>query len=323
NVDSTATSNLITNGDFEGAGVTGWSAKGSAGAPAQSSAQQWQGNNSLSETTTAAAGDGVKYVYSNALLTNGQNYNLSFYLKLSSGTWTNANMAVGRADDGATDTACVVAPATDPSTTSWTRYSCSFTAGVQSGSPYIFIKQLDGVVRTFFIDGVQLQSGSFATAFNAGGAIQLSGIVNSPVAFQNKVDSTTAFQIQGAGGTTYLNVNTLAGSVTLGTPSGSASTSIFGGSAGINIGTGGVANTIQIGNTTGAVAQTIDIGNNATASSTNTVVIGSTVGSSALTLQGGTGNINLNPSGASNTGVLVKPGTDSTAAFKIQNAGGS
>ena len=35
------------------------------------------------------------------------------------------------------------------------------------------------------------------------------------------------------------------------------------------------------------------------------------------------GSINITPSGAANTGVLVKPTTDSTAAFQIQNAGAS
>ncbi len=92
----------------------------------------------------------------------------------------------------------------------------------------------------------------------------------------------------------------------------------------ISVGTSGVANTVQIGNTSGAVAQTINIGNSSTASSTNTVNIGSAIGTSPITLKGGTSGITLNPAGgSSNNGVLVKPTSDTTTAFQVQNASGT
>jgi hypothetical protein len=119
---------------------------------------------------------------------------------------------------------------------------------------------------------------------------------------QSTVNSATAFQVQNSSSQVLFNVDTAAN--------------------GLSLGNAGLAGTIQIGNTTGAVAQTINIGNNATASSTNTVNIGSSVGSSATTIKSGTGNINLSPSGASDTGVIVKPGTDSANVFNIQNAAG-
>jgi hypothetical protein len=100
-------------------------------------------------------------------------------------------------------------------------------------------------------------------------------------------NSTTAFQVQNAAGNNYIQVDTSG--------------------ANLYLGNGGIASTIQIGNTTGAVAQTINIGNNATASSTNTVVIGSTIGTSPVTIQSGT------------SGVLAK-GANSSTAFQIQNA---
>ena len=50
------------------------------------------------------------------------------------------------------------------------------------------------------------------------------------------------------------------------------------------------------------------------------VVIGSTSGASALTLNSGTGNINVTPNGASNSGVIVKPYTAATALFTVQSA---
>jgi hypothetical protein len=71
------------------------------------------------------------------------------------------------------------------------------------------------------------------------------------------------------------------------------------------IGNGATAHGIQIG--TGAAVQTIKIG------STNTT--------SSTTLQGGTSGITLSSAGgSSNLGVLVKPVSNTTAAFQIQNA---
>jgi hypothetical protein len=45
--------------------------------------------------------------------------------------------------------------------------------------------------------------------------------------------------------------------------------------------------------------------------------------SSSTNIQGGTGGILLNPEGASNTGVTIKPVNNSTTAFQIQNSAGS
>src|SRR5581483_5643964 len=67
-------------------------------------------------------------------------------------------------------------------------------------------KKTSASAETIFIDGVQLQTGSNVTAFNAGGAVQIGGLLNSPIAVQNKSDSTTAFQIQNAAGTSNLLV---------------------------------------------------------------------------------------------------------------------
>ncbi len=86
-----------------------------------------------------------------------------------------------------------------------------------------------------------------------------------------------------------VSIQTTSGSTTIGNTATSYSTTIKGGTGGVSIGNGGIANTIQIGNTTGAVAQTINIGNNTTASSTNTVNIGNLLSTSATTIQGGTG----------------------------------
>ncbi|HEV7453996.1 MAG TPA: hypothetical protein VGO07_01935 [Candidatus Saccharimonadales bacterium] len=82
-----------------------------------------------------------------------------------------------------------------------------------------------------------------------------------------------------------INIGTVNSSnIIIGKTTGGSSTTVQGGTGGVNIGGGGVANTVQIGNTTSAVAQTINIGTNATASSSSAVTIGSTVAGN-LTLQ--------------------------------------
>ncbi len=87
--------------------------------------------------------------------------------------------------------------------------------------------------------------------------------------FQNQSDSTTAFRVQNASGTNYIQIDTSG--------------------ANLYLGNGGIASTVQIGNTTGAVAQTVNIGNNATASSTTNLTIGNLLSTSSTTIQGGTG----------------------------------
>ncbi|OVE79438.1 hypothetical protein BVY00_00415 [bacterium G20] len=96
---------------------------------------------------------------------------------------------------------------------------------------------------------------------------------NGAALFQNSANSVTAFQVQNLAGNNYIQVDTSG--------------------ANLNLGSGGIASTVQIGNTTGAVAQTINIGNNAIALSTTTITLGSTVGASATTIQAGTGEITL------------------------------
>ncbi|HXY17804.1 MAG TPA: hypothetical protein VEH48_00045, partial [Candidatus Nitrosopolaris sp.] len=184
----------------------------------------------------------------------------------------------------------------------WTRYQCTLSsATAPSTSGYIQITQgaSDTTAHTFYIDGVQLEQASTASNYSDG-TINLNGVISNPVVIQDGANSVNAFQVQNAAGNNFILADTTTATLSLGNT--------------------GIASTIQIGNTTGAVTQTIYIGNNATASSVTNVTIGSTIGASTTTIDSGTGNINLNPSGTSNTGVLVKPGANSTAAFQVQPA---
>ncbi|MBA3679546.1 hypothetical protein H0W80_05195, partial [Candidatus Saccharibacteria bacterium] len=83
----------------------------------------------------------------------------------------------------------------------------------------------------------------------------------------------------------------------------------------IDLGIGGIASTIQIGNTTGAVTQTINFGTNSTASSVTNITIGSIIGASATTIQAGSTGISL----AANTAIT---GTLTTSGFVGINGAG-
>ncbi len=296
NIDTSTTQNLVTSGSFELSSVPSiWTARGSSTLSIISSSQI-QGNNSLQVATTAAANDGAKYSTGASFLTSSTQYTVSFWAKLSSGSMT--TFEYGRADDGSTDTNCATGQSLS---TTWAYFTCTFTTGTVSGSPYIYFKQTDASARNIILDAVQLETGATATTFNAGGQVQLLGTVNSPVTIRPKSDSTQVLQVQNSSGTNFLQVDTLNGAVTMGNSSASTTTTIQGGtgasavsiqsgaSGTIKIGTANAANTIQVGNITDAIAQTINIGNNATASSTDTIAIGNLLSTSTTTIQGGTG----------------------------------
>lgn len=143
------------------------------------------------------------------------------------------------------------------------------------------------------------------------------GVSNTGAVTAVGVNSGTGL-LQGTGGmtvtgTAQINATT-ASATTIGSTSG-GSVSIQAGSSGISIGSGGAANTIQLGNTSGGVTQTINIGNNSTASSTNNVNIGSSIaGTTAIT---GATTITNRTSGSSDTlAVSNSTSTGNIAVFK-------
>jgi hypothetical protein len=157
-VDTLANNNLITNGDIE-SGVTGFTAKG-ATTRTQTNTYFWEGANSLSVATTAAANDGIKYDY---VFSPNTIYSFSFYARTASGTFT--DFVIGRQDNGADiDTNCINSILSI--TTTWTRYRCSFqTGGTISGSN-VYIKKTGTSAETIYIDGVQLEAGAVVSGFN-------------------------------------------------------------------------------------------------------------------------------------------------------------
>jgi hypothetical protein len=223
NVDSSTTSNLITNGGFESS-INGWSAKGSA-VISQSASQQWQGNSSLSVATTTATLDGASYAYTFGTATS---YTLSMYVK---GTAGFNDISIGRQDNGS-DIDCLTGQTL---TTNWTRFSCSFTTGGTISGSNIYIKKTGSVAETFFIDGVQLEAGSSATAFNPGGQLQLLGTINSPLTLKNVQNSVNALSVQNAAGSTILNVDTTNSRLGVGTSAPTVNFQVVGNNAGSEI----------------------------------------------------------------------------------------
>lgn len=200
NIDST-TNNMVGNPSIE-TSTTGWSPLGSATLSRTTSAK-YSGNAALQIAATAATGDGAKYPVA---LASSTTYSLSYYATNS--VATAFTPLVGRSDDGSTETNCSPSPTTGfPASVVWTRYSCTFTTGTVSGSPYIYIKIPSATARTFYLDAVQLEAGSVASGYSPA-SISLNGAINSPILLRNQSDSSTAFQIQNAAGTTQMSFDT-------------------------------------------------------------------------------------------------------------------
>jgi hypothetical protein len=158
NVDTLTNTNILTNGSAE-TGTTGWAALGSASL-AQSTTQRYIGTSSLAVTTTAAANDGAKYNLTTTTLASNTKYTLSLMARLAPGQ-SMATFQVGRAEDGSTFTSCLTAQTV--SSTGWTNFTCTFTTGTTSSTPFIYVRQTDATVRNIYIDAIQLTRFSLLT----------------------------------------------------------------------------------------------------------------------------------------------------------------
>jgi hypothetical protein len=198
---SITTADLVGNSDFEsgttGQSPSGWASIGTNSTLTVDNSQADFGTNSMKDVTSTNTNAGAKYNY--PLLASTQ-YTLSFYSKVLSGSIT--DVQAGRADDGSTNTNCFGGGQTV--TTTWTRFSCTFTTGATiSGTPYIFIYKTGASAETFWIDGVQLEQAAAASTYTAGN-IKLDG----QITFKNTANSTTAFQVQDAGAVNLFAIDT-------------------------------------------------------------------------------------------------------------------
>ncbi|HEX8226955.1 MAG TPA: carbohydrate binding domain-containing protein [Candidatus Saccharimonadales bacterium] len=197
---SNNSNNLLINPSFEATLGTTWTARGTA-APVQDATQFHNGSYSL-RLPNVAANDGAKQVVA---LTSATTYTLSFYARATPGTSDFATFAFGRADNGSTDTACRTAVTV--SKNGWSRYTCSFTTGTVSGSPYIYVKQTDAVARTVYVDGFTLETDANSTTVYQDGEIALGGVISTPLTVQPVSNSANAFQVTSARGASVFNVD--------------------------------------------------------------------------------------------------------------------
>lgn len=216
-VDTTDT-NLITNPGFEVNSV-GWAVEQGTGSVSRITSQSWLGQAALNVTTSSTANAGAKFVTGNTQPTQlalSTNYSLSWYARLSAGTFTDIK---GRysPNGGGVFVDCI--PSTQTvATTGWTRFTCSFNSGataVTAGAYIAIVQTATGTARTFYIDGVQLELGTAPTSY-AAGSVSINGIITSPINFKNTSDSTSAFAIQNSASTDIFQVDTLNNRVYIG-----------------------------------------------------------------------------------------------------------
>lgn len=219
NLDTT-TLNLDTNGSFENSNTTATGhATNHAGvtlAVDTTANNAYVGGNtgSVVATTSAVANSGIKYNLTTTTLASGTTYTLTFFAKLQVGQGAFTTLTAGRADNGATETPCTLSSTTVASY--WQRYSCSFTTGTTSGTPYFYIGQTDaGVAHSYYLDGIEFESGNVPDNYREG-KVQLNGDITSPSVFRPQSDSTSAFQIQNSSGTDLFNVDSANSILTVG-----------------------------------------------------------------------------------------------------------
>lgn len=207
-------SNLLTNPSFENNPITSWAADGAASAPTRDTTQAYNGVASGKVVTTATAGDGIKQ---NTGALSGT-YTVSFYAKLDASSAALSNGITFGLFNGTNETtyASTVLPANTPVvSTGWTRFSATFNSVSTTGTPYFFVKQPDAAAHTFYIDQVQVESGSNASGQGIGTA-QINSIISAPLTLQNTVNSTNAFNVFDASGNIVFGVDTLNRKVTVG-----------------------------------------------------------------------------------------------------------
>lgn len=200
NVDSTSP-NLIPNPGFE-TGTTDWSASGNASIALNTgSANVYAGQASLA-VTLGSTSPGATVALGQTLAAGS--YTFSFNAKGSVGI-TLTNPTIG-------GTTCTLSSGSVV-TTAFRLITCSVTAGSSFSSITIPSSTTSGIL---YIDAVQLTTGSTLQPYDIG-AIQLRGVIDSPVALQSLSNSTTAFYVQNTSSLPLFRVDTLNNLVFIGT----------------------------------------------------------------------------------------------------------
>lgn len=308
NVDNT-NANLISNPNMEG-GTTGWAVKG-ASAISQQTTYAYDGNNSLRVITTAAANDGTKFNYS--LLASTQ-YTFSVFVRSSADFST---LQIGYSSDGTNDTSC--ATAQTAKNANWMRLTCTFTTGAVSGTRYVYVKQTDAAIHTFYIDGAQLETAASASLYRDGKiAVGGSLLINGGQASASA--ATAALQVNALQGGSGLKVY------------GSGDNNIFQDAMNVYTADGSTA----LFSISDSIRVTSVVGGNSFFNTPALKVVTNDTGASAIDLFGASGQtgdiLRLYNNTTSNTKMFsiaaagaatFQNATDSDAAFLVNNAAGS
>jgi hypothetical protein len=215
--DSTTT-NLLKNSGFEPATTTNWAGKG-ATLPTVSAdttaSNVFQGASSLKAVTTVATSGltttgNASAAFTSAITATTQ-YQMTFMAKCSASIGT---LTIGRQDVAGTDVNVVT---TGACTTGWQQFTAHWTTGGTITNPQIYVTLGTTTSGTLWIDAVSFIQTNTSAATNYDiGSVQVGGVLTNPAVFQNNADSTLAFQIQNAAGTSLFNVDTLNAAVRIG-----------------------------------------------------------------------------------------------------------
>jgi hypothetical protein len=157
NINDLAYINEVRNGDFEQAGVNGWTPKGTADQVWTEDGIAKFGLLSMHVRTLSAANNGAQYSVG---LKPSTQYTLSMWVRRASGSAASFN--IGRADNG-TDTDCLT---NQTFNTTYTQFTCTFTTGATiGGASSIYVKQTDTSTDEFYVDGVTLVRGATAQSY--------------------------------------------------------------------------------------------------------------------------------------------------------------
>ncbi|HXY18093.1 MAG TPA: carbohydrate binding domain-containing protein, partial [Candidatus Nitrosopolaris sp.] len=250
----TTDSNLVLNPGFE-VNQANWALKGSATALTRDTSTSYAGIASGKVTTTATAGDGLRYTFPTQL--PASTYTISAYVKVSAADST-FNLGYNNGADVNCASITPAASASVPSTSGWTRFVCTTATSAVLNS--VYITSGTTALTSLWADSVQVEAGSTATAYGAGN-INLNAVIQSPLFVRNLNNSTTALTLQDSSSNTLLNVDTLNDIINLG-----------------STGTQALASTVNIANSSGNAAQTVNVGSNANAGSAVVIDAGTTAG---------------------------------------------